>query len=119
MKRFYRLCTGGPFGDETSSYEIILPEDEDITVEDFIEQILVDEPDEWGDIYNGMHKIIADYKRGEATFRDGYDSIKHKKIISVKAHGGWSMMDYYLELKPNPKVLVDEYDYEQISMFDF
>lgn len=119
MKRFYRLYTGGPYGDATSSYDIILPEGDAITVEEFIEQILIDEPNEWGGIYNGMREIIADYKRGEVTFRDGYDSIKHKKISSVQAHGGWSMMDYYLTLYPSTESKLTFPDPRQISIFDF
>lgn len=118
MKRFYYLCTGGPYGDATSSYDIILPEGDVVTVEEFIEQILIDNPNEWGGIYNGMREIIADYKRGEVTFKDGYDSIKHKKISSVSAHGGWSMMDYYLDLEPQPKPNLS-YNFKQLSIFDF
>lgn len=121
MKRFYRLCTGGPFGDETSSYDVILPEGEDITVQEFIEQILVDEPNEWGAIYNGMREVIADYKYGEATFRDGYDKYKNAKIANVTAHGGWSTMDYYIRIyqkipKPDWSKLSE---IQQLSIFDF
>ena len=118
MKRFYRLYTGGPYGDETSSYDIILPEGDVVTVEEFIEQILIDEPNEWGSIYNGMREVIADYKRGEVTFRDGYDSIKDKKISSAQAHGGWSRMDYYLNLESQSKPNLS-YNFKQLSIFDF
>ena len=118
MKRFYRLCTGGPYGDATSSYDIILPEGDAVTVEEFIEQILIDEPNEWGSVYNGMREVIADYKQGEVTFRDGYDSIKDKKISSAQAHGGWSRMDYYLNLESQSKPNLS-YNFKQLSIFDF
>ena len=122
MRRFQRICTGGPFGDETSSYDIILPKDENITVQEFIEQILVDEPNEWGSISCGRRCIIADYKRGEATFRDGYDKYKNKKVVSATAHGGWSMMDYDIVIykeKAQQLDLARFYESQQISIFDF
>jgi hypothetical protein len=118
MKQFKLICTGGPYGDCTSSYDVIFLHGEDISVKDFVEMVLLQEPNEWGSIRNGMCEVIADYKYGEAIFRKIYDSIKDKKIVSIKAHGGWSMMDYYLELEPQPKLELS-YDFQQLSIFDF
>lgn len=118
MKQFKLICTGGPYGDCTSSYDVIFLDDKTIRVKDFIEMVLVQEPNEWGSICNGMREVIADYKHGEATFRGGYDLIKDRKILSIKAHGGWSLMDYYLELEPVSKTEFS-YDFKQLSIFDF
>lgn len=104
MKRFQRICTGGPFGDETSSYAIELP-NEEISVQEFIDMVMLQEPNEWGMISSG-HVVLADYSHGKITYRPEYDTYKDRAVASVSAHGGWSLMDYNIIMHSNnPQIL--------------
>lgn len=104
MKKFIRICTGGPFGDETSAYVIELP-NEEISVAEFIDMVIRQEPNEWGAIRCGR-VILADYSHGKITYRPEYETYKNRAIASVSAHGGWSLMDYNIVIhSDNPKIL--------------
>ena len=90
MKPFELIYKAGPFGDETSLYEIKI--DKPITIEEFIDCILEDHYDEWGYIDFGTNRI--EYRDGQ--IRSGYLPIK--QIVSGgTANGGWSRMDYKLK----------------------
>lgn len=81
------------FGDATAGYEVVLQKD--YTVLELFNEIL--KRNEWGRI-----KIekggSAEYSRGKII--KPLDIEDHnKKILSVKGHGGWSMMDYVITTK--------------------
>lgn len=97
------VCTGGPYGDACSSYDVKL--DKAYTVQEFIEKVLKEKTDEWGNFtittdFQYIYKNQKDnckYKHGKIT--DGFKKPETtKKFISkVIAHGGWTNMDYFIK----------------------
>lgn len=79
-------------GDCTAGYKLILSEK--VTVADVVAKAL--SSGEWGSIQVGGEKI--EYKRGEIIGSNFSDKLLSSTIISGRASGGWSLMDYYLEL---------------------
>ena len=66
MKTIKLIHVAGPFGDETSKYNIVFP---NMTIADFILTVLKENPDEWGTIrFNG--EIICEYKKGNTWDND-------------------------------------------------
>ena len=87
------ICTGGPYGDETSGYKGRI--NKEITIEDFIKNEINKE--EWGTVYINGNSIFDYSRQGYSEIRkDLLDKYKTFKIKKVTAHGGWSRMDYYL-----------------------
>ena len=98
--------TGGPYGDETSSYDIEITK-EGLTLRELIDYVISDER-EWGDIdiigkgqpYDWCTEDIdytvyrLSYKHGKVLEDNIPEEIKDKAIPECKAHGGWSLMDY-------------------------
>lgn len=95
MKNFTLKHKAGPFGDETSDYDVIVNKPE-ATVQDLIEHCL--SSGEWGYIEIGQHQL--EYYDAKPIHTIKYDDIpekiKQKKIKKVTASGGWSRMDYYV-----------------------
>jgi hypothetical protein len=105
--------TGGPYGDATSNYDVIVPGG--TTVREFIRYIRDEysvKHGEWGTFaYNHPFDKFLSYNRGSLFFEeDPYgtpkekcqpilDEIIDKKIIKIKANGGWSAMSYTLYLE--------------------
>lgn len=86
-------------GDCTAPYDVIL--DKEYTVKEFIETV-VSRDREWGYIGIAVKGSIfgdphCEYKWGKLLY-DLPEEIHNKKVISVKADGGWSRMDYLLEV---------------------
>ena len=95
-KQIFMQHTGGPYGDETSSYKFTIIGNE-MTLEQFAEAIAEDER-EWGSIRKSspFGEVLADYKYGKINYR----ADKNIKIAKEgTANGGWSLMDYYVEVK--------------------
>lgn len=87
--------------DVSTYYEIIF--DKSYTVQEFIEAVLRVHPDEWGYFVIDEGKYFfenprIDYKYGELELRFS-EEILHKTILSAKADGGWSMMNYSLKIQ--------------------
>lgn len=100
------ICTSRePNGDSTWNYRIEL--DEDYSVNEFIEHILREKPQEWGSFYvvdrlDGKSMNILDeseYKKGEMVSGFREDKNNKKRIDGIISHGGWGMMDYYIKEK--------------------
>lgn len=91
----------GPFGDETSLYSVDFPKG--ATVSDLIDFALSNTR-EWGriNIKPDILKILSTYRleyRYGVTISDTIPpSIKYSPIKKVSAHGGWTMMDYNIEI---------------------
>jgi hypothetical protein len=89
-------CIGGPYGDCTAAYEFIMTEQ--MTLKEFAEMVAADK-EEWGAIRKGGSGVIlAEYDRsGEIKYRDYADP---NAILETKgtAHGGWSLMDYHVNI---------------------
>ena len=104
-KTFFLKEVGGPFGDETCNYELVLYKE--MTVREFVEQVLSDER-EWGTIHiydpKGKTPWARRYGGPKCEYRRGRlvsvfpDEILDKVIVSGKSNGGWSLMDYDLTL---------------------
>lgn len=88
--------TGGPYGDQMCSYDVM--DYKATTVEDFIREVLIERPDEWG-VFEVINKKLPFYPRygyqnGEFGFFKLHTDIYNATVIKVTAHGGWSNMDY-------------------------
>ena len=106
MFRFVQA--GNVRSDETAPYNSSL--DKDYTVQEFIDTVFSERSREWG--YFGImpktnlrnaslfgepncEYIDGRYRKGTTPFSD---EILCKKIKRVRADGGWSRMDYLIEL---------------------
>lgn len=105
--------TGGPYGDATSNYDVIVPTG--TTVREFliyIRDVYSVEHREWGTFaYNHSFNKFCSYNRGSLFFEESeygtpketcqpiLDEIIDKKIVKIKANGGWSCMCYTLYLE--------------------
>lgn len=99
------ICTGGPYGDCCSSYDVEL--DHEYTVKEFVKEVLTQKPQEWGRVtlvsdfkYKYQHEEdTCQYKYGNIAERFSKEGTKERTILEVKAHGGWTAMDYFLKCK--------------------
>lgn len=115
LKRCYLQ---GPFGDESSNYRMEFPDG--MTVLQFIESVMKQFPNEWGNFYAYPYKIIADYKDGKYWIinSEGFEKIKNEPITAVGANGGWSLMHYDMAVLPDKKA-VPEVDINEKTEFPF
>ena len=96
MFEFRQIRPSG--GDGTAPYEIIL--DRTYTVETFISTVLSQRNKEWGRICVRVSSTSIDY----CDYRDGRllseinSDLLNKEIISVIAAGGWTCMDYSIQI---------------------
>ena len=90
------VCTGGPYGDACSSYDVEL--DRTCTVQEFIEMVLKEKQNEWGNftittdfqyIYKNQ-KDNCEYKHGKIT-----DGFKKQKVY-IKSYSAWRLDKYGL-----------------------
>lgn len=94
-------------GDCTTPYRVRIIEGG--TVKDFIETVLKNKK-EWG--YIGIFdktvefQIMAvfgnpymEYRHGETIDRENLKDVENKKVINARADGGYSRMDYLLEVE--------------------
>ena len=94
MFTFYQ--TGPTRGDCTSPYEVTM--DKEYTVNEFIQEVLTQK--EWG--YIGIYcqgEIFGDPKceyNNDKLLYSLPNEYLNKRLIKVKADGGWSRMDYLL-----------------------
>ena len=104
------IQTGGPYGDATSSYDVIIPEG--TMVDDFVTYIAYNYSftnNEWGGIYLSyndkpgfVNRVpLINYNKGSARCIPGCNAdilnrLSRKIITKVEAHGGWSRMDYVI-----------------------
>lgn len=94
----FRFIEDGPErGDCTAPYRIDLG-NTPYTVEDFINEILVDHARDWGfiKIFNQRGKYLYSfaYRKGSMIDEGLDDNVYHSKVKSVSADGGWTRMDY-------------------------
>ncbi len=88
-----RFCMLESHGDCTSSYSISL--DKEYTVGEFIDTVLKEKSDEWGDIEvvnEGSHS----YSKGRLSYGNFPLEILSKNIKKAMSHGGWTNMDYLI-----------------------
>lgn len=93
---FKLYSAGAMCGDCTAPYDVELYKE--YTVDEFVHAVLTRK--EWG--YIGIYcqsKIFGEPKCEYSYDKLLYnlpDDVLNKKVIKVKAHGGWSRMDYLL-----------------------
>lgn len=93
----------GPAGDQCYGYKVSI--DEPCTVKRFIEEILKQHPDEWGEFsitplaemryYTGREQKV-EYEKGGKLKNAVPPEIAGKHIKAVKARGGWTAMTYFI-----------------------
>lgn len=88
-------------GDCTASYDVTIIGNG--TVGEFIDAVLEKCSKEWG--YIGIcstecsfGKPAMEYKHGKAINREEMSDFESKQVKSVVADGGWSRMDYVIQL---------------------
>lgn len=93
-----RIVTGRTGGDDTAPYSIY--DYKAITASDFVNEVLREEPDEWGRIeVLGFGSVKY---RGGKLLSEVPESWKYLTVVKVTGSGGWSSMDY--RIRVNPKV---------------
>lgn len=101
MTTFQLLKNGNDRGDCTAPYKVIL--DREYTVKEFISEVLLIKG-EWG--YIGIKSKDnpwlgdphCEYRYGKLLVNLPDDAME-KKVVSVKADGGWSRMDYLITVE--------------------
>lgn len=98
-KMFKLKEIAGPFGDCTSIYSVEL--DAVYTVKEFIDAVLEHRSNEWGSIEIENLKAAHECEYANGTIKCGLFSpeILRKTVISAKARGGWTRMDYQLKIQ--------------------
>ena len=105
-------CIGGPYGDSTSTYEFTMTKQ--MTLKEFAEMVAAD-GEEWGAIRKGSSfgDVLAEYNRnGEIKYRDYADPNAILKTEGT-ANGGWSLMDYHVEIDQEAELLKVQEQYNQ------
>lgn len=91
-----RIQTHSTGSDETAPYAVY--DYKAITANDFVGEVLKENPSEWGYInVNGFGRV--EYKHGE-LLGDIPESWQHLTVVKVSAAGGWSRMDYQIQVNP-------------------
>lgn len=99
-KKFSLIHTGGPYGDETSTYDGYL--NQPLTVREFINAVFEQYPNEWGEIqvYPRPYTLRLEYSHKEIVYISSqFNDCLDRKIKSFSSCGGWSRMDYTLILE--------------------
>lgn len=91
---FTRTQITQTFGDCTAGYRVDLYKE--YTVSEFINEVLKKEPNEWGDFIIKNTGVRTEYKYGKIVENNFDNYTLSAKIVSIKAHGGWSNMDYII-----------------------
>lgn len=97
MKSIELVYMRGPFGDETSNYDLKF--EKGTTVQDVIDFAL-SRKKEWGTIWISGKKsrYKMEYRSGKTILDEIPDTIKSKRIERGFANGGWSLMSYDLTI---------------------
>jgi hypothetical protein len=104
MKLFELHASGPTAGDCTAPYDVVFRNE--CTVREFIDEVL--RKNEWGfiRIFDGPY---IEYRNDKITYGDFGTNIFDSKINKATAHGGWTRMDYTLDIQPGERTLRNEY----------
>ena len=96
---FEMHSTGKVRGDCTEPFKVIL--DKEYTVGEFVQTVLT--RDEWGYIcVSNKWKVFGntECEYSHENLKVAFpDEILCKKVVAASADGGWSRMDYWLQIK--------------------
>lgn len=102
MKDIKLYHKAGPFGDETSLYDMEF--EEGTTVQDLIDFAL-SKKQEWGYIRTSGDSLrrlsyshVTEYRYGKIIGNNIPNNICQKKVRKGFASGGWTRMDYTVEI---------------------
>lgn len=99
-EKFSLIYTGGPYGDEMSTYDGYL--NQPLTVREFIDAVFEQYPNEWGNIRIRPTNHHIEYSHSEITQASvNLNDCLDRKIKSFSSCGGWFRMDYTLVLEDN------------------
>ena len=88
-----RNQTGRTGGDETAPFDVY--DYKAITAEEFVHEVLISEPHEWGYINAGGRRV--EYRDGK-LLDEIPENWKDLTVVSVKGSGGLSRFDYILKV---------------------
>ena len=98
IENIHLVQVGGPYGDECCSYTFTTTK-EHYTIQDLISDCRRN-TGEWGYIevtFAGV-KYKAEYRHGRIMSNDIPEALFDTEIKGGRAHGGWSNMDYMVEV---------------------
>lgn len=119
MNKLYELIYhSGPHGDEMTTYNVKF-NIENITLRDFIINVIDNNPQEWGEFYiycknkeleklpylaenEKYSKVCMEYKYGNFLGTNGHSELLDKYIdmnANNWANGGWSAMSFWINVK--------------------
>ena len=107
MKLFELRAEGPEGGDCTMPYSVVFHKE--CTVREFIDEIL--KQNEWGYVIIGSYfdGPQIGYRRDKIISGDFSQDILNSKIKTATAHGGWTRMDYMLDILSDDQKLRYEY----------
>ena len=92
---------GGPYGDACSRYSV---ETDAVTLGGFINTVLTEKKDEWGQIVirrgYGIDICVCAYEKGAIDRKaSNYHDLLQTDIVTVFGYGGWGSMSYDITVK--------------------
>lgn len=110
MKLFELRAEGPMAGDCTTLYDVVFHNE--CTVREFIDEVL--KKGEWGYVRIGSRfdGPQIEYRHDKIVSGVFCQDILNAKITTATAHGGWTMMDYMLDIRPDELTRL-RYEYTQ------
>lgn len=107
MRLFDLRASGPTAGDCTTPYDVVLRNE--CTVREFIDEVL--KKGEWGYVRIGIYFDGPQIEYSHNKIVSGVFSldILDARIKQATAHGGWTRMDYTLDIQPGERTLRNEY----------
>ena len=104
MKLFELRAAGPEAGDCTTPYDVVLRNE--CTVREFIDEVL--KQNEWGSVIIGSRfdGPRIEYKHDKIVSGVFSQDILNAKIKNATAHGGWTLMDYMLDIRPGERTML-------------
>lgn len=107
MKLFELRSAGPEAGDCTAPYDVVFRKE--CTVREFIDEVL--KQNEWGSIIIGSYfdGPRIEYEHDKIVSGVFCQDILNAKITNATAHGGWTSMDYMLDIWTDEQKLRNDY----------
>lgn len=104
MKLFELRSAGPEAGDCTAPYDVVFRKE--CTVREFIDEVL--KQNEWGSIIIGSYfdGPRIEYEHDKIVSGVFCQDILNAKITNATAHGGWTWMEYMLDIRPGERTIL-------------